>query len=58
MVCVIVTKFNFFEPNTHWTDQRMRDEIAKGIKEAFIDLGQETIKHVMFDRGDVDPPAA
>ena len=57
MVCVIVTKFNFFEPNTNWTDQMMRDEITNEIKEAFKEDNQETIKHVMFDRGEVDPPA-
>ena len=57
MVCVIITKFNFFEPNANWTDQRMRDNIKKQIKEAFTEDGKETIKNVMFDRGEVDPPA-
>ena len=57
MVCVIVTKFNVFTPNPEWTDQMMRDEITEEIKSAYMEGDKETIKHVMFDRGDVDPPA-
>ena len=57
MVCVIITMFNFFEPTSTCTDQRVRDSITKQIKEAFTEDGKETIKNVMFDRGEVDPPA-
>ena len=35
----------------------MRNEIIEEVKLAYMDGEKETIKHVMFDRGDVDPPA-
>ena len=57
MVCVIVTKFNFFNPSPKWTDQMMRDKITEAIKLSYMEGTKETIKNVMFDRGDVDPPA-
>ena len=57
MVCVIITMFNFFVPDAEYTEERMRGEITEDIKEAFMEMDQESIKHVMFDRGDVDPPA-